>query len=91
MHVHCTTTPQHKNPCPGGHEIYSFGGPFLGHHNNILSLSVLCLEVEKTIFKEILLFHYMTYMATPLHKNPCPGFMEFIILVDASMVIMLYT
>ena len=24
--------PQHKNPCPGGHEIYNFGGPFLGHH-----------------------------------------------------------
>ena len=40
---------------------------------NILSLSDLCLGVEKKIFKEIMHFHYMTYMATPLHKNPCPG------------------
>ena len=35
--------PQHKNPCPGGHIIYNFGRPFLGHHYYILSLSVLCL------------------------------------------------
>ena len=26
----------------------------------------------KKIFKEIKHFHSMTYMATPLHKNPCP-------------------
>ena len=66
-------TPQHKNPCPGGHEIYNFGGPFLGNHYYILSLSNLCLGVEKKIFKEIMHFHYVTYMATPQHKNPCPG------------------
>ena len=24
--------PQHKNLCPGGHEIYNFGRLFLGHH-----------------------------------------------------------
>ena len=66
-------TPKHKNPCPGGHEIYNFGRPFLCHHNYILSLSVLCLGVEKKIFKEIMHFHYMTYMATPYNKNPCPG------------------
>ena len=24
--------PQHKNPCPGCHEIYNFGRSFLGHH-----------------------------------------------------------
>ena len=30
------------------------------------------LRVEKT-FNEIMHFHYMTYMATPYHKNPCPG------------------
>ena len=35
-------------------------------------MSYLCLGVEKKIFKEILHFHYMTYMAMPLHKNPCP-------------------
>ena len=48
-----------------GHEIYNFGRPFLGHHNYILSLSDLCLGVEKKIFKEIMHFHNMTYMATP--------------------------
>ena len=31
-------TPQHKNPYPGGHEIYNFGRPFLGHHYYLLSL-----------------------------------------------------
>ena len=65
-------TPQHKNPCSGGHEIYKFGRPFLGHHYYTLSLFDLCLDVEKKIFKEIMQFHYMTYMATPVHKNPCP-------------------
>ena len=48
------------HPCPGGHEIYHFGRPFLGHHYNTLSLSYLSLGVEK-IIKEIMHFHYMTY------------------------------
>ena len=42
-------TSQDKNPCPGGHEIYNFGGPFRGHHYYILSLFNLCLGVEKKI------------------------------------------
>ena len=48
-------TPLHKNPgpCPGVHDIYNFGKPFLGHHYYILGLSDLCLGVEKRIFKEI--------------------------------------
>ena len=54
-----------QEPCPRGHEIYNFGGPFRGHHYYILGLSNLCLGVEKKIFKEIMHFHYMTYMATP--------------------------
>ena len=58
-------TPEHQNPGPGGHEIYNFGTPFLGHHYYILGLFHLCLGVEKKIFKEIMHFHYMTYMATP--------------------------
>ena len=66
-------TPQHKNPLPGGHEIYNFGTPFLGHPYYIHSLSDLCIGVEKKIFKEIMFFHYMTYMATPQGNNPCPG------------------
>ena len=36
--------------CPGGHEIYNFGRPFLGHHYYILSLSDLYLGVEKNVF-----------------------------------------
>ena len=31
-------TPQHKNPCPGSHEIYIFGRPFFGHDIYTLSL-----------------------------------------------------
>ena len=53
VHFHCITymaTPQHKNLCHKGHKIYNFGKPFIGHHNNIFSLSVLCLGVEKKIF-----------------------------------------
>ena len=60
-----------KNPCPRGHEIYNFCRPFHGHHTCILTLSVLCLGVEK-ILREIMHFHYLTYMATKLHKNPYP-------------------
>ena len=49
--------PEHKKPCPEGHEIYNFGTPFLGHHINYkLGLSNLCMGVEKKIFKEILHF-----------------------------------
>ena len=36
-----------RTPKPGGHEIYNFGRPLLGNHYVILSLSELCLEVEK--------------------------------------------
>ena len=25
-------TPQHNDPCPGGHEIYNLGRPLLGYH-----------------------------------------------------------
>ena len=58
-------TPERKNPCPGGHESYNFGRPFLGHHYYILSLSDLYLGVEKKFLKEIMHFHYMTNMAKP--------------------------
>ena len=51
--------------CPGGHEIYNFVESFLWHHNYTLSLSNLCLGVGKVIFKEIMYFIYITYMATP--------------------------
>ena len=64
-------TPEHKNPYPGGHEIYNFGRPFLGHHYYILGLSDLCLGVEKKIFKEIMHFYSMTYGHT-LAQEPLP-------------------
>ena len=66
------TTPQHKNPCPRGHEVYYFDRPFLGHHQYILGLSDQCLGVEKKISKDIMQFHDMTYMAMPQHKKSCP-------------------
>ena len=53
-------TPQHKNPCPGGHEICNFGIPFLDNYYFLFSLSDLCLGKEKRIFKEIMHFHLMT-------------------------------
>ena len=70
MHVHYMTKPQHKNPCSGGHEIKILGGPFLGYYYYTLSLSDLCLGVEKNILKEIMYFHYITYMSTPQQRNP---------------------
>ena len=70
-------TPWHMNPCPGYHESYNFGRSFHGHQYFILNLSDLCMGVEKKIFEEIMHFHYMTYMATPQHKNPCPEGHEF--------------
>ena len=39
-------TPQLKNPCPEGLEIYNFGRPFLDYHN----YTELCPGVEKINF-----------------------------------------
>ena len=60
-------TPRHNSPWSRGSETYNFRSLFIGHHDNILSLSDLCLGLKK-IFKEINHFHYTSYMATP-----CPG------------------
>ena len=56
---------QHKNPIPQGHDIFNFGRPYY-----ILTLSDLGLEVERKILKEIMFFHTMPFMATPLLINP---------------------
>ena len=69
IYFHYTTymaTPQRKNPCPWGHEINNFGRPFLGHHYYILSMSDLCLGVEKKIFQEIHQFLNFYPKITPL-------------------------
>ena len=39
--------PQHKKPCPGGHEIYNFGKPIFGHLYYILDMSDKCLGIER--------------------------------------------
>ena len=42
IHGHYTTymaTTQQNKPCPGGHEIYDFGGPFL----DIITIPSVCL------------------------------------------------
>ena len=49
-------TSRHKNPCPGGHEIYNFCNTFHGHHYCQVSLSDLCLGIEKTIFNAFSLY-----------------------------------
>ena len=76
-----------RDPCPRGNEIYNFGRPFFDHYSCLINMFVLCLGEENTILNEIMHFHYMTYMATPQHKNPCPGGHEIIYLVDPSLVI----
>ena len=65
-------TPKHKNSCPGGHEIYNFVGPFLGHHYYTLSLSDLCLGVEKKIFKRNNVFSPYNLYGHTLAKEPRP-------------------
>ena len=90
MHFYYVTymaMPQYKKPYPRGHEFSNFGRPLLGHHQYILGLSDLCLGVEKKIFKEMMHFYYVTYMATFSTRNPTPGVMKFPILVDHSLVI----
>ena len=57
--------PEHQNPSPGGHKMYDFDRPFVGHHYHILSLSDLCLGAENFLKKEIMHFYRMNYMATP--------------------------
>ena len=59
--------PQDKNPCPRDHEVHNFGGTFLSHHYFILSLSDLCVGVERKISKEIHQFY--TYYPTILWRR----------------------
>ena len=56
----------------------------------IIPVYLLCLFYawEKIRFyKEIMNFHYITYMDTPQHKNPAPGVMKLTILVDPSLFV----
>ena len=59
--------PLHKNPCPGGHEIYKFGRPILGHHYYILGLSDQCLvSREENFFKKYINLTLFTPKLPPL-------------------------
>ena len=60
-----------QEPLVWGHEIHNFGRPFLGYHYYILSLSDLCLGVEKKVYKQIMYFHYMSYDHA-LAQEPLP-------------------
>ena len=66
-------TPQRKNPCPRRHEIYNLGRNFLCHHYYILRFLIYASEERRRCLKGIMHFHYMTSIATPERKNPCPG------------------
>ena len=66
-------TPQHKNPCLRGHEIYNFGRTtFFVHHCYILSLSDQCLWIEKIFFLNDAFSLYDSY-GHALAQEPCPG------------------
>ena len=71
----------------GGQESYNFRRVFLGHHYYILSLSDLCLGVEKGIFKNIRIFTMTLIWPRPSTRTPVPEVMKFTILVDPSLVI----
>ena len=52
--------PLHKNPCLGGHEIYKFGRPILGHHYYILGLSDQCLvSREEEFLQNTSILHFL--------------------------------
>ena len=58
-----------QNPNPGGHEIYNFDRPFLGHQY----YRPLHDGLHKQIFKIIDNgFLCVNYMFTPYHNNACP-------------------
>ena len=62
-------TPNHRNFCPRGHEIYNFGRGFIAHYYYIFTLSAGCSGVKKEIFKEM----YQFYTFYPKSKAPGGG------------------
>ena len=58
------TTPYHRNPWPGGYEIYNFGSHFFGHHYYILSLPDL--HVLRRFLKKYINFIFFTPKLCPL-------------------------
>ena len=54
MNLHVNGHTLAQEPLPRGHEILNFDRLFPSHHYYILSLSDICMGVEKKIFKEII-------------------------------------
>ena len=69
-------TPLHKIACPVGHEIYTFGRPFLDHDHyyHILSLPL----AEMKIFKEIYI-NFTPFLKPKIIYPWDEGFLKFII------------
>ena len=87
MHFHNMTymaTPEHKNPCPGGHYIKNFGRPFLGYQYYILELSDPCPSVDKKRSRNIA---FSLYGHAPAQEHLPGGVKQFTILVDPSFII----
>ena len=55
------STSKHKNPCPGVMKFTIYVDPSLF----IITIYLNCLGIENKIFKEIMHFHYITYMTMP--------------------------
>ena len=67
--------------------VVQFQQTLHGHYYyNIRCLSDPWSEVQKKVFKEIMDFHFMIYLATPQHCKPRRGVKKFTILVDPSLV-----
>ena len=64
------TTPLHKNPCPRGHEIYSFGRPIPVRHYYTRSVYEPCPGVDKNFyFRNTSIFHFLPKNYLPLGEG----------------------
>ena len=75
--------PQHKNPCPGDHEIYNL----IDHSLLVITLYLVCLKYTRELrrrylFEKKMQINSLIYMATPYHKKHCLGGMKFYTFID---------
>ena len=82
MRIHYNNFIGHKNPSPRGHEIYNFGGSFLGYHYlYILNLSDPCPSVDMNKIN----IAFSPYGLAP--GTSAQEIMNFQISIDSSLVI----
>lgn len=74
-----------------GHEIYSFGWPFLSHHYYITSLSNLCLVEEKMLLKTNSIYTFLLIWQRPSTRSSASGVTIFTILIDPSCTWLIFT